>query len=361
MRLVLLRICCKNIKNYQDCEKQGMNQQERKHFWEVLCSLQGRDLESESEELEKTIKPVRYLYRYRAVSLRTIDALQQNHMYFSKANYYDDPFDTLLHINFSRIRDEGLKVLSSDQFRQQIKSLSSIETMDSKYIESLISFLDSAGYEKIVEAAIGYLKQNIQSVLKETLWTACFTESGDNETMWLKYANQYKGFCLIYDLQDSSLDLCGKQEKCLNCVVNKAGVSIYPVYYSNEGYDATEYAKSLMTYFLTQFLVSNNHLPIEIVNAIVPSIQSQMWQPERITLIKSKCHEYDREWRMMLRNLSAPPVMKEWIPSGVILGLRVDDSDKSVIIKSSKMAGINHIYESFINDEYKLAHREIVC
>ena len=338
-----------------------MDQQERKQFWDVLFSLQGIDIQSEAEKLTNAITIPRHLYRYRAVSLSTIDALQRNRMYFSNANYYDDPFDTLLHIDFARIRDEGKKFLSSEQIKQQIQSLLSTGIMNSKITDYLVSILDNIDHDKIIDAAIGYLKQNIQFLLKEKLWTACFTESGDNETMWLKYADQYKGFCLIYDLQDSASDLCGKQEKCLNCVVNKAGVSIYPVYYSDEGYDATEYAKSLSASYMAQYIVNNNQLPIEVINALVPPVQSQMWQTERITLIKSKCHEYDREWRMILRDHSTPPVMKEWIPAGVILGLRVTDRDKDIIIRSSKMAGIAHIYESFINDKYKLEHREIVC
>ena len=338
-----------------------MDQLERKLFWETLCSLQGNDLQSESAKLAKSIILPRYLYRYRSVSLSTIDALQRNRVFFSNASYYDDPFDTMLHIDFSKIRDEGIRLLSSEQTKQQIQFFSSKGFIDSHIAESLIKTLDSIDHGKIIEAASGYVKQNIQPLLKNTLWTACFAESGDNETMWLKYADQYKGFCLIYDLQNVSSDLCGKQQKCLSCIVNKAGTSIYPVYYSDEGYDATEYAKTLATTFLAQYIANNNRLPIEALSSIIPPVQRQMWQPERITLIKAKCHEYDREWRMLLRDNSKPPVMKEWIPAGVILGLRVTDNDKNIIIRSSKMAGIPHIYESFINDEYKLEHKEIVC
>lgn len=259
-----------------------MDQQERRRFWDVLCSLHGSDLYTESAKLAKTIMLPRYLYRYRAVTLSTIDALQRNRMFFSNANYYDDPFDTLIHIDFARIRDEGEKFLSSGQIKQQIQVISSAGIMDTKISNHLMQILDNIDIETIIDAATGYLKKNIQFLLKEKLWTACFTESGDNEQMWLKYADQYKGFCLVYDLQDSSSDLCGKQDKCLNCVVNNVGVSIYPVYYSDEGYDATEYAKSLATVFIAQHLVNNNQLPIETLNAIVPSVQSQMWQPERI-------------------------------------------------------------------------------
>ena len=49
------------------------------------------------------------------------------------------------------------------------------------------------------------------------------------------------------------------------------------------------------------------------------------------------------------------------IPSGVILGLKVADQNRDIIIRASKMAGVDHIYESYINDKYKIDHREIQC
>lgn len=336
-----------------------MDQKERKQFWDVLCSLNGVDIQSESEKLARTIKTPRLLYRYRSVSLKSIDALQRNRMHFSNANYYDDPFDTLIKINFDRIRDEARKILSSDQIRHQLSSIFTNGGKDSPKADSLITFLDNTDHELIIDVMVDCLKRNIQSYLKSKLWTACFTESGDNETMWLKYADQYKGFCLIYDLQDPSRDLCGKQEKCFDCVVNNAGVSLYPVYYSDEGYDATEYAKNLVAVFMADSIVNNNLLSPEVVSPIIPPAKCQVWQPERITLIKSKCHEYDQEWRLILRDKSNTQVMKEWIPAGVILGLKVSNENRELIIRSAKMAGIVHIYESYINDNYNIDHKLI--
>ena len=43
--------------------------------------------------IEKKKRPT-YLYRYRSVSMNTLEALRTNRLYFSTANYYDDPFDT---------------------------------------------------------------------------------------------------------------------------------------------------------------------------------------------------------------------------------------------------------------------------
>lgn len=41
----------------------------------------------------------KYLYRYRPASLKAIEALRTNRLYFSTANYYDDPFDTFINID----------------------------------------------------------------------------------------------------------------------------------------------------------------------------------------------------------------------------------------------------------------------
>ena len=177
--------------------------------------------------------------------------------------------------------------------------------------------------------------------------------SGINETMWLKYADQYKGFCVVYDFIDEKRKLCGKQEKCVNCVVNNAGVSLYPVYYSDTGYDATEYARNL-----TVATIVRSKVPM-LAERIIQSLPNASWEQERIALIKSKCHEYDQEWRMILRSPANGPIMQEWVPYGVVLGLRTNSRDKSTIIRSAKLAGIDHFFETYINDSNRLDIRPL--
>ena len=48
-----------------------MNLEERKKFWYTLCSLDGKDIQSDAERLMKMMKSPRLLYRYRAVNDRT--------------------------------------------------------------------------------------------------------------------------------------------------------------------------------------------------------------------------------------------------------------------------------------------------
>ena len=91
-----------------------MTCEERKKFWETLCSLPGQNKLAEQEQLLKTIKFPKYLYRYRPVNTNNLEALKTNRLYFSSANYYDDPFDTFLYIDIEAIKKEYLSIIQSD-------------------------------------------------------------------------------------------------------------------------------------------------------------------------------------------------------------------------------------------------------
>ena len=49
-----------------------------------------------------------------------------------------------------------------------------------------------------------------------------------------------------------------------------------------------------------------------------------------------------------------PPVMMEWIPSGIILGLRMGVAEENLVVSMAKEAGIKNIYKSYINAQNKL-------
>lgn len=92
-----------------------MKDNEREEFWRTLCSLPGTDPQAESEKLGQTIKYPRFLYRYRSVSPKSLEALRTNKLYFSTANYYDDPFDTFLHIDIDEIRSAFSNVFQTPE------------------------------------------------------------------------------------------------------------------------------------------------------------------------------------------------------------------------------------------------------
>lgn len=322
-----------------------MNADERKLFWDTLCSLDGQNQELDFNKLKATIKYPSFIYRYRPVTVNNIDALQNNKLYFSKSSYYDDPFDTYLHIDYKNIyqqliRTENTKKVVVNVFKQICKS----KGVPEQVIESKVEQFYNASTEQLFHVLVSFLTSEIQPLIRNTSMSVCFSESGLNESMWLKYADQYKGFCLEYSLQNDENLLCGKQEKCKNCGINKFGTPLYPMCYSETRYDATKYAYNLAhEYFL------RNVYPDMSAQAIISQLDPCIWEKEKATLIKSKCHEYDAEWRMILPCQMKEPVMREWVPYGIILGLRISENDKHIVIDSAKHAGIKHIFQSVID------------
>lgn len=56
------------------------------------------------------------------------------------------------------------------------------------------------------------------------------------------------------------------------------------------------------------------------------------------------------------------PAMIEWVPAGVIIGLRTSQVDTNLIISMAKEAGIKKIYKSIIDEKQVKcvsAHRSI--
>lgn len=328
-----------------------MNSQEREVFWNTLCSLPGNDITSEREQLFKSIKYPKLLFRYRPVSTKNLESLRTNKLYFSSANYYDDPFDTFLHIDIEKIREEYLSAFHTPESTQTVvagvksllKGFLSEEQIAHITAENVTNELSHGLTENFLNATL-----SLRDEVKKDTWSVCFSENGFNEALWLKYADQHKGFVQIYDLENNDNLLCGKQKKCANCGIRNYGTPLYPIYYSDTPYDATNFAKFVMIKKIVE--ITKAQIPPELY----AGMGSALWEQERTTLIKKECHKYDEEWRMITGCIMKPPVMMEWIPSGIILGLRMEQTEENLVVSMAKEAGIKSIYKSYINVQNKL-------
>lgn len=328
-----------------------MDHREREQFWQTLCSLPGKDIVAEKEQLSKAIKYPKLLFRYRPVNTKSLEALRTNRLYFSSANYYDDPFDTFLHLDIEVIRKELLYAFQTQERTEIIiegtKSLLggilSGEQAAQLTVENVTNALSHGLTENFLYATL-----SLRDELKKDTWSVCFSENGFNEVLWLKYADQHRGFVQIYDLENDDNYLCGKQNKCANCGIKNFGTPLYPIYYSDTPYDATRIARFIMLGKIAE--AAKTELPPELF----AELGSPIWEQERTTLIKKRCHEYDEEWRMITGCIMKPPVMMEWIPSGIILGLRMDKAEENLVVSMAKEAGIKNIYKSYINAQNKL-------
>lgn len=317
----------------------------RENFWNTLCSISDYS-EENVKKLNATFIIPNTLCRFRPVNSNTLWQLQENTQFFSTANYYDDPFDTYFKIDFQKLQDIYKSI-------QEMLSTGNIETI--KNVLSMFGIGDDDGliqsltHNPLDLPDMSQSLANVRNLIQKSIWSICFCENPLNETMWLKYAANHTGFALTYDFNDIGTYLCGKEEKCKQCTIINYPPVIYPMYYSEEKYDATLYALGLMV--LANANMNNNKLP--------PALQdfidlSGRWQWQRISLIKKRCHHYDEEWRM----LSLVPLSKgtqiKLKPKSVIIGLKTPQHEKELITSSAKIAGINSIYQISINTDNDL-------
>lgn len=333
-----------------------MNTEERERFWNVLKDLHDNSKES-MEKLLEVSKPPQFLCRFRSVSENSLFQLQENKLFFSSSDRYDDPFDTYFYINYDKL-DSELKNLQTqfsegkgDLFGRSRQLVSNIGEDPDKFISNLSKeFFDSLKIKDKLMDARNFIQQGLFSI--------CFCEDPYNETLWLKYASNYSGFVQIYDCEHPDTILCGKEEHCQNCNIVKNFPYIYPIYYSDEKYDATHYL--LGAWLINNTSLINHKIPPDYLNVIINFIKlSIMWDIERISLIKKKCHENDQEWRMIRPEIIKERSFVKMKPCKIIIGLRTPKYERRLIVSAAKIAGIKEIHELYINDENELDSRPI--
>ena len=308
-----------------------MNENERKVFWDTLCSLDGKDLVADRTKLLATIKYPQLLYRYRPVNLKSLEALQENKQFFSSAARYDDPFDTYLRIDWAKVKSivGSIDFESPDAFSQFQMACKNLNIEEEEIEKARLEF-GALTSNKILNSVVYMLVNRIRPKMQQNSFSICFSEKPFNETLWLKYADNHKGFCLIYNPYDEASFLCGKKDKCSNCIITNAIKCLYPVYYSEDKYDATQYAicQAAFTYITED--IKDKELSKELAQKFI-NYFPMYWQNERVSLIKHKCHEYDEEWRIILGAAPSGSACLRWIPCGVILGLRTGLPKKNLL------------------------------
>lgn len=261
---------------------------------------------------------------------------------FFTADYYDDPFDSYSYIDWDYVSKQ-LQDAYNDTTKLQIMA-NSIQNTLSVSADSMIAAIKAIPYEQWINYSTTILEEARKDIQKRQL-SICFTEQCNNEVLWLKYASNHKGFALEYQIADDFLSI--------NDSTTPFHYFLYPIYYSNQKYDASEYAKNVAY----QLLAMYSH-PL-LKNFILHNLPVLNWHYERIGLIKHKCHEHDKEWRILYPVIMPSPEIEkqrpkmERKPSSVIIGIRTGTSEKNLIISLAKEAGIPRIYQLSIDKNGK--------
>lgn len=329
----------------------------RKLFWDTLSELHD-DSEESWNKLRSVYKPPMMLCRFRSVNQSTLQQLQENKIYFSSADYYDDPFDTYFYMNHSEIRDKlgQLEHLMKNGTDEQLCDIFVQLYGGSINRKIVLLALEDARKNPIAYQQLERRISEIKEAIQKQVFSVCFCDNPKNETLWLKYADSHRGFVLNFDMTDSKVfPHKGEKNTCDHKYLYlKNPPNVYPVYYSDRKYDATRYAIGVQAL--------NIMLPyIEKVNPQLCQQQKNnlLWEIERISLIKKECHKNDQEWRMLCPFVGHLRPVIEMKPTSIALGLRMPEYEKRLVVSAAKVAGIDSINEMYIDDMDELQMRPV--
>lgn len=316
------------------------------------------------ETINEMVKPIRdaiaemlpaSLYRFRPCGEKQIDAFEKDRIFAVPADWFNDPYDTLVRYDLEEIKNyaksfssiknlERLKdfFAKGNDFPKEFKQVLPDEAWDSlrKRILEISNFKD---YEKRIEQSSLQLLSLVSTYFpiisfygKRFSNIACFSEDVRSILMWSHYADSHKGFALEYDFRTS---------------LNKSNTraALYPVIYSEDRYDASLF---LAWAFFTM-------MGFKAVN---PDIVSST----KAALYKSTFWEYEKEWRMIDPGphdiLNPKPSIIEYRPVAIYYGHNISLDNKARLHEIAKEKGIKE-YEMYIDrgsQKYEMQYRSFV-
>lgn len=177
--------------------------------------------------------------------------------------------------------------------------------------------------------------------IKTTPKLTCFTEDVTSLLMWAHYANKHTGYALEFDFTDIQNNCTFCPQKCNN----EHYCELYPVVYSNNRFEATDFVGNYLMYDLQ----AQSSINLPIYNDDIYSIK-------KILLQKNKDWEYEKEWRLITvtKNCYFNRIQKR--PKAIYVGVKATKETTNELLKIAKEINIP-VYKmnyDYSNKEYKL-------
>lgn len=295
----------------------------KEQYYKLLFSKNKEDCNFEKAMILKSENIPLSLYKYRAVNEYTLSNLKDDLVWCSRADTFNDPFDSGVTKNIS-VHHEQTKNLLIREFCESFK----LDYQDMLHItkslnlertqQLLIDMLKNAGIEiptsfietmneKVQSSLDGTIDlfeehlENLNDFIQKRVYASCFSEEPLSILMWSHYADNNKGICLEYNFSDLEFP-------------SYLAYDIHPVKYTDSIIDLTLYENTK-----------------HIRKALLASLN------------KSKDWEYEKEWRIAVdysdnKDLGFPYEVTK--PVSIIMGSRISDSDKKLVLDIAKDKGI---------------------
>lgn len=250
-------------------------------------------------------------YSKEKISERLRKMLEQSRIYLSDPETFNDPFDGYFSIRFTTEQDKVDAKQALEELRGKLEKEGNLQKERGEMLE----------------------KNLFNQIPLENFRVSCFSEDNKNDLMWAHYADQHRGVCLVYEI-DNVDETFIRENNCLVFAEENRGES-----------DNYSYFGGNSKLLLARIDYSKNK---EFLKVSSGKIESD-YNVERA--IYTKCWEYEHEIRLVAElpfgyafgqgtyfckvNKSA---LKE-----VRFGVRLEDEYKEKIQKIIENSGYNEV------------------
>lgn len=229
---------------------------------------QKKAIQLKNNHLQNEIK---CLYKYKGIDdnrlaekdyLDYLEELLSGKLFTKNPESFNDPFDYYA------------TSIDTDKLKKSV--LNSIEDIDTVLQNNTI---------KQIQHFCKPIPDLFVEVMKAKVQVDCFTINPTNLLLWSHYSWGHKGICIEYDLNSSQVDAT---------IIER----IMPVIYTQKMLDISPYLTSMIANFISSARTNINL--IRTHQAIKDKLNP--WAAFLIGLVKSKCWEYEKEWRFIDRS-----------------------------------------------------------
>jgi len=249
----------------------------------------------------------RNIYKYYAINDNFFDVIENNNLWFSAPNRFNDPFDCKIIINFGKTKKEiiqNLNIFFSEMFiDNEAREKFEIFSRKIKKFNDLFNLM-------------------LHYTFDEQVGVCCFSEVPNSLLMWAHYGNSHTGICLRFENRKK------------NIIRN----NLIPVQYFNKypEFDLTKTEKNDFQSFLLHIISS-----------------------------KGNDWDYEFEWRAIVESGGNKLyVFPKDILTGIIFGINTTTANKNEIkriIKKKKYENVKYYQAEMGINEYTIKIKKVIC
>lgn len=217
------------------------------------------------------------LYKYESISVRSLQNLKNQIVYFAPPSGFNDPYDCALRAEIEEINDEGIEKL------RQIY-------LNKKWPEQVLNQLENKSTDELkltLERVARKTSEDVIEKFVQNKGVSCFSEVNDELLMWAHYSEKYSGFCLEFDTNNELFEKARK----VSYTENMPKLNAVSIYVDGERG--------------------------ELIN--------------KLFCTKSKSWEYEKEWRCIHAVAGTPFTYPAELLTGVYFGPKVNHTNLEII------------------------------